>query len=112
MAIQTKRLGGISKEGSKLVRFILGLMVTQVVRHDPWMRSFYRRIKKRRGAKIARVAVMRRLCTVIYRMIEKDEPYVVDGPTAVLAHRKLVNEVSVASRQREDGLTPEVTVSS
>ena len=79
---QTKRLGGISEEGSKLVRFISGLMVTQVVRHDSWMRSFYRRIKKRRGAKIARVAVMRRLCTVIYRMIEKDEPYIPDGPTA------------------------------
>ena len=109
---QTKRLGGISKEGSNLVRFILGLMVTQVVRHDPWMRSFYRRIKKRRGAKIARVAVMRRLCTVIYRMIEQDEPYIPDGPTAVLAQRELVNSLSVASRQGDNELIPEVMTSS
>ena len=36
---QTKRLGAISKEGSKLVRFVLGLMVTQVVRRDAWMRA-------------------------------------------------------------------------
>lgn len=110
---QTKRLGGISKEGSKLVRFILGLMVTQVVRHDPWMRSFNRRIKKRRGAKIARVAVMRRLCTVIYRMIEKDEPYIPDGPTAVLAQRKVADLMHSPSpvaprRQGEDGLMPAV----
>ena len=105
---QTKRLGGISKEGSKLVRFILGLMVTPVTRRDPWMRSFYRRIKKRRGAKIARVAVMRRLCTVIYRMIEQDAPYIPDGPTAVLAQRELLNSLSVASRQGDNELIPEV----
>lgn len=87
---QTKRLGGISKEGSKLVRLVLGLMVTQLVRHDAWMRAFYRRIKKRRGAKIARVAVMRRLCTVIYRMLQKNEPYAVGGPVAVLQQRELI----------------------
>lgn len=109
---QTKRLGGISKEGSKLVRFILGLMVTPVARRDPWMRSFYRRIKKRRGAKIARVAVMRRLCTVIYRMIEQDAPYIPDGPRAVLAQRELANSLSVASRQGDNELIPEVMTSS
>ena len=87
---QTKRLGGISKEGSKLVRFVLGLMVTQLVRRDAWMRAFYRRIKKRRGAKIARVAVMRRLCTVIYRMLQKNEPYVTGGPAAVLQQREAI----------------------
>ena len=90
---QTKRLGAISKEGSKLVRFVLGLMVTQVVRHDPWMRAFYRRLKKRRGAKIARVAVMRRMCTVIYRMLEKNEPYVTGGPAAVLQQREVIENL-------------------
>ena len=69
---------------------LLGLMVTQLVRHDAWMRAFYRRIKKRRGAKIARVAVMRRMCTVIYRMLEKNEPYAVGGPTAVLQQREVI----------------------
>jgi hypothetical protein len=65
-------------------------MVTQVLRHDPWMRAFYRRVKKRRGAKIARVAVMRRLCTVIYRMLEHNEPYVTGGPTQVAKRREQV----------------------
>jgi transposase len=91
---QTKRLGAISKEGSKLVRFVLGLMITQVIRRDAWMRSFYGRIKKRRGAKIARVAVMRRLCTVIYRMLQKNEPYAAGGPAAVLRQRELIEGFS------------------
>ena len=83
-----KRLGGISKEGSALVRFVLGLMVTNVVRKDAWMRKFYRRIKHRRGAKIARVAVMRRLCTIIYHMLKKEETYVIGGPEWVAAYRE------------------------
>jgi transposase len=84
-----QRLGSISKEGSALVRFVLGLMVTSVIRKDPWMRKFYRRIKVRRGAKIARVAVMRRLCTVIYHMLKHEEPYVVGGPDEVTRQRTL-----------------------
>ena len=96
---QTQRLGGISKEGSKLVRFVLGLMVTQLVRRDAWMRAFYRRIKRRRGAKIARVAVMRRLCTVIYRMLETNEPYAVGGPTAVLQQRAAIEVLSSRGKQ-------------
>ena len=69
-------------------------------RRDAWMRAFYRRIKKRRGAKIARVAVMRRLCTVIYRMIEKNEPYAVGGPQAVLQqHERIQNFPSIWGTQ-------------
>jgi hypothetical protein len=47
---------------------------------DPWMKAWYGRIKRRRGSKIARVAVMRRLTTVIWRMVKHDEPYVTGGP--------------------------------
>jgi transposase len=94
----TKRLGSISKEGSALVRFILGLMVTSVVRKDPWMRQFYRRIKLRRGAKIARVAVMRRLCTIIYHMLRHEEAYAIGGPRAVLAHREVKQMMAAGER--------------
>ena len=38
------------------------------------------RIKKRRGSKIARVAVMRRLATIIWQMVKYKEPYVIGGP--------------------------------
>ena len=79
----TDRLGSITKEGSAMARFILGQMVLHVLRKDPAMRAWYRRIKKRRGAKIARVAVMRRLATIIWHMVRHRLPYATGGRAGV-----------------------------
>ena len=76
----TKRLGSITKEGSVLVRFLLGQVVLHVLRKDAILREWYRRIKKRRGAKIARVAVMRRLAVVFWHMLKHGEPYNAAAP--------------------------------
>jgi transposase len=76
----TDRLGSISKQGSAMARFILGQLVLHVLRRDGAMRAWYGRIKKRRGSKIARVAVMRRLATIIWHMVKHNEPYAVGGP--------------------------------
>jgi transposase len=72
---ETQRLGSITKEGSRQVRFLLGQLVLHVLRRDGRMRSWYKRIKQRRGAKIARVAVMRRLAVIMWHMLSKQEPY-------------------------------------
>ncbi len=74
------RLGSITKQGSKTARFILGQLVLHLLKHDPKMKDWYRRIKLRRGAKIARVAVMRRLCTIFWHMLTYHEPYTIGGP--------------------------------
>jgi transposase len=76
----TDRLGSITKQGSAMARFILGQLVLHVLRRDASMRAWYSKIKKRRGSKIARVAVMRRLATIIWHMVKNNEPYVVGGP--------------------------------
>lgn len=70
-----QRLGSITKEGSSLARCILGQMVMHVLRRDAAMKHWYLRIKKRRGSKIARVAVMRRLATIIWYMVKRQQPY-------------------------------------
>jgi hypothetical protein len=44
------------------------------------MREWYRRIKLRRGSKIARVAVMRRITTIFWHMLTYQEGYVIGGP--------------------------------
>jgi transposase len=75
----TDRLGSITKQGSSLARFQLSQMVMHVLKRDRWMKNWYRRIKSRRGAKIARVAVMRRLATILWHMVRRQEPYVVGG---------------------------------
>jgi transposase len=76
----TDRLGSITKQGSSAARFILGQLVLHVLRRDPVMRAWYGRIKRRRGSKIARVAVMRRLATIIWHMVKNREAYVIGGP--------------------------------
>ena len=75
----TRRLGSITKEGSAMARFILGQMVLHVLRRDARMKVWYQRIKKRRGSKIARVAVMRRLATIIWHMLKHQQPYRISG---------------------------------
>jgi len=50
-----------------------------VLRRDGQMRARYLRIKKRRGSKIARVAVMRRLATIIWHMVKHQQPYMLGG---------------------------------
>jgi transposase len=76
----TKRLGSITKRGSRIVRYLLGQAVVRVLRHDAAMRSWFQRIKKRRGAKIGRVAVMRRLVTILWHMLKKKQRYRYDSP--------------------------------
>jgi transposase len=78
----TDRLGSITKQGSSLARFQLSQMVMHVLRRDHALKQWYRRIKGRRGAKIARVAVMRRLATILWHMARRHEPYVVGGLSA------------------------------
>lgn len=79
---ETKRIGSITKEGSTLARYLLGQIVLHVLKRDPAMRSWFRRIKQRRGAKIARVAVMRRLTVIFWHMLRQQQPYSQAAPTA------------------------------
>ena len=77
-----ERLGSITKEGSTLARYLLGQLVLHVLKQDAAMRQWYQRIKQRRGSKIARVAVMRRLTVIFWHMLTKQQPYVLSVPAA------------------------------
>jgi len=76
----TQRLGSITKQGSRMVRFLLNQAVVKVLRFDGVMRTWFKRIKQRRGSKIARVAVMRRLTTILWHMLKKKQKYRYDSP--------------------------------
>jgi transposase len=81
----TQRLGSITKEGSALARFILGQVVVHVLRKDARLRTWYKGVRRRRGSKIARVAVMRRLASILWHMVKKQQPYRIGGLGAVSA---------------------------
>jgi transposase len=72
---QNRRLGSITKQGSALARHVLGEMVLHALRRDGMLKRWYLNIKRRRGAKIARVAVMRRLTTILWHMLTHQQPY-------------------------------------
>ena len=90
------RLGSITKEGSRIARFILGQLVLHFLKQDPTMRQWYQRIKLRRGAKIARVAVMRRITTIFWHMLSHQEVYSRGGPPPLLRRDRtpLTNEAA------------------
>lgn len=105
----TDRLGSITKQGSAMARFILGQLVLHVLRRDPWMKGWYGRIKRRRGSKIARVAVMRRLATIVWQMVKYDMPYVCGGPEEfqkVQARMTALSPKSSSARARQKGRRP------
>ena len=69
-------LGHISREGSAVVRFLLGQLVLHALKRDAGLKAWYQRVKKRRGSRIARVGVMRKLATSIWSMIKQNQPYI------------------------------------
>jgi len=89
--------GSITKEGSPMVRHLLGQALTHTLRKDAWLRHWYQRIKRRRGTKIARVAVMRHLATVIWSMLRYQVPYVTGGPDAYREVRQRVETLQPAT---------------
>jgi len=76
----TQRLGSITKIGSNMARFVLGQLVLHVLRRDPEMKARYLPIKRRRGSKIARVAVMRRVTVILWHMLKHQQPYSIGKP--------------------------------
>jgi transposase len=71
----TGRVGSITKRGSATARFLLGQLITHVLRQDPQLRQWYGKVRRRRGAKVARVAAMRRLTTIIWHLLRTGQTY-------------------------------------
>ena len=73
--VHNQRLGSITKAGSSMARWLLAQVTIKVLRRDARLREWFQRLKRRRGASIARVAVMRKLATVIWHMLSKGKTY-------------------------------------
>jgi transposase len=71
----SQRLGNITKAGSAMARWLLAQVTHKVLRKDARLREWFKRIKRRRGSTIARVAVMRKLATIIWHMLSKRKTY-------------------------------------
>ena len=72
---QRRRLGHITKQGNSLLRFLLVEAAQVTVRSDQEWRSKYFHLAMRRGRKIAKVAMARRLAVRMYWMWRKEWDY-------------------------------------
>jgi transposase len=63
---QTEHRGGISKQGSRWLRWILVQAAMKLVRKDERLANFYTRVRKRAGRNVARVAVARKLAGICW----------------------------------------------
>ena len=70
-----RRLGHITKQGNSLLRFLLVEAAQVTARSLPEWRSKYVHLTMRRGRKIAKVAMARRLAVRLYWMMRKEWDY-------------------------------------
>lgn len=68
-------LGHITKKGDKWLRRNLVECAKVAVRKDPHIREFYERIKHKRGANKATIAVARKLVSYAYWMLKRNITY-------------------------------------
>ncbi|MGH7969814.1 MAG: IS110 family transposase [Limisphaerales bacterium] len=61
-----QRLGHISKQGNEMLRWLLVEAGQSAAQFDPELRRKYQRLKFRRGAKVAKVAIARHLAVRLY----------------------------------------------
>lgn len=67
---QTERSGRIHKRGSKLGRTALVQSALVAANYSPYLKSFYERVKVRRGAGRAIIALARKFLGIIYRTLK------------------------------------------
>src|ERR1700690_823611 len=72
---QRRRLGHITKQGNSLMRFLLVEAAQVTARSLPEWRSKYVHLTMRRGRKIAKVAMARKLAVRLYWMMRKEWDY-------------------------------------
>ena len=70
-----ERRGHITKQGSRLLRWVLVECARSAVRHDVRLGEFYERVRRRRGEQKALVAVAAKMLKIMWFMLIRRESY-------------------------------------
>ena len=81
------RHGRITKQGSASVRHVLVEAAWVTVRAPGPMRAFYERVRARRGAQVAAVATARKLASLFWCLLTREQDYAFGQPS--LTRRKV-----------------------
>jgi transposase len=77
------RHGRISKQGSSAARHVLVEAAWAAIKTPGPLRAFYQRVRARRGAQIAIVAVARKIAILCWQLLTKHQDYAYQRPTHV-----------------------------
>lgn len=69
----------ITRRGNRHARWLLGQAVTHLICRDPKARRRYQKLRRKKKAKVARVALMRWITTIVWRMLKSNEQYRLNG---------------------------------
>jgi transposase len=72
---QRRRLGGISKQGNRFMRFLLVQAGLSAVRRDAELGRVYKRLAHKKHHGVAKVAIARKLVVRLYWMLRTNTPY-------------------------------------
>lgn len=67
--------GRITRQGNKYLRWAFIEAVTPATMSSPQFRSYYERVKRRKGSKDARVATARKLAEMVWYVWTERRPY-------------------------------------
>jgi transposase len=68
--------GPITKQGSAWLRWAILEAVYPAIKKDPALWALYKRLARRKGANVAKIAVARRLLTIVYRVLSERRNYI------------------------------------
>lgn len=72
------RRGTITKQGSTNLRFILLQAVPHIVKKSLRLRNLYERIRRKHGKNVARIAIARKLLSIILAMLKTRALFIAD----------------------------------
>ena len=70
-----RRYGKISKQGDRMLRWLLVQSAVAATRYDPRLKRFYRRLLLRKGIAVARVAAARKLLVYSWVLLRDEIDY-------------------------------------
>jgi transposase len=99
------RRGHISKQGSAAVRHVLVEAALVAARAPGPLRAFYERVRARRGAQVAAVATARKLASLFWSLLTRQQDYAYGQPS--LARHKIRRlELAAGAQSRKGQVRP------
>jgi len=94
------KTGRITKQGSPLLRWILVQCSLSAIRHDHHMRTFYERIKSRKGHGKAIVATAKEMLVIIWYMLTRHQSYRYMNRTRYEQKLERLNKIGSQEKER------------